>query len=462
MPETVGIIGAGLVGCLTAIAFAKKGYNVSLFDYREDPRIETTSDKNLRSINLAISARGIKSLEYIDKEISKHVLRNIVPMKGRMVHDLQGNTTSQEYGLFGECINAIDRSMLNNDMLTEAEKFENVSLNFGYKLTKIDFHSSKQTCMFSTISEPVKFEFDFIIGCDGAFSMTRHQIQREIKMNFAQEYIDCFYIELYIPPLTKCNEEFEGNFAICPNHLHIWPRHDYMLIALPNSDGSFTSTFFGPWSLAKRLNTKETIASFLVENFPDAISLMGLENAVYAFEHHPKASLLSIKCNTYHVDGGKCIIIGDAAHAMVPFYGQGMNCGFEDVRVLMEMMEKHNNDRRLAFEEYSVTRQKDLDAIIDLAKNNYQEMSHKVSSKKYLLRRLLNIVLGKLLKGNWLPLYTMVSFRSDISYYKAVEISKRQDKILNYLQGLILTFCSLGGYKVFGCLYRYFKHHIKS
>lgn len=440
MGEKVIVIGAGLVGCLASLAFAKRGYEVTVFDYRLDPRDASTEDRNLRSINLAISARGITALEYVDAQIAKRVLKEVIPMKGRMIHDLQGNQESQIYGLFGECINSIDRAVLNNYLLDELDR-AGLSIRFGHKLVKTRFGDDKQTCLFSTGEDKVEtVECDFLVGCDGAFSSTRYQMQRAMRMDYAQEYIDSCYIELYIPKSKKYNSSFGGHFSIAPDHLHIWPRHNYMLIALANADGSFTSTFFGPWSLVESLvQDEETTRQFLSENFPDAMELMGIDEAVRKFISYPKGALMCVECNPYHVEGGKAIILGDAAHSMVPFYGQGMNCGFEDVRVLMQLLDKHRGDRSVAFKRYSETRHKDLVAIIALAKNNYKEMSHDVTSTLFLLKKQIDGALGRLLKGKWLPLYTMISFRADVPYHRAVEISNRQRRILNQLVGILIT-----------------------
>lgn len=281
-------------------------------------------------------------------------------------------------------------------------------------------------------------------------------------MDYAQEYIDCCYIELYIPPSKQYEAIFNGPFALAPDHLHIWPRHDYMLIALANADGSFTSTFFGPWSLVESLgDSKGRVRDFLLSNFPDAMTLMGIDNAVSSFINHPKGALMCVECEPYHVSGGRAIILGDAAHSMVPFYGQGMNCGFEDVKVLMKLLDS-GIDRPKAFELYSQQRHKDLVAIITLAKNNYKEMSHDVTSKLFLLRKKLDTVLGRVFKGTWLPLYTMVSFRDDIPYHKAIEISSRQALILKYLQAIIVATTSALGYKAFRYLYRFFKRYSNS
>lgn len=442
MVERAIVVGAGLVGCLASLAFHKRGYQVTVYDYRFDPRDESTQDKNLRSINLAISSRGIEALKFVDEHIAQRVLRDVLPMKGRMIHDLQGEQESQIYGLFGECINSVDRAVLNNFLLDELDRC-NIEVRFGYKLVRAKFGETGQNCLFSRMDQDgvtETVECDFVVGCDGAFSSTRYQMQRAMRMDYSQEYIDCCYIELYIPRTDKFNPEFNGNFAIAPDHLHIWPRHNYMLIALANGDGSFTSTFFGPWSLVESLvEDKERTRAFLLENFPDAMELMGIDEAAHKFITHPKGALMCVESKPYHIDKGKAIILGDAAHSMVPFYGQGMNCGFEDVRVLMQLLDESKGNRGVAFQQYSETRHKDLVAIIELAKNNYKEMSHDVTSTLYLIKKQLDSALGHLLRNKWLPLYTMISFRADIPYHRAVEISNRQKIILNKILGATVT-----------------------
>lgn len=463
MPETVAVIGAGLVGCLTAIALAKRDYKVTLFDYRLDPRDKKTTDRNLRSINLAISSRGISSLEFVDKEVAGRVLKGIIPMKGRMIHHLNGAQESQTYGLFGESINSIDRAVLNHLLLDELDRIgsDKVQVKFGHKLSKIKYGKPDefQSCVFTT-EEGVDqvYATNFVVGCDGSYSTTRDQMQREVRMHFSQEYIDCCYIELYIPPSKNYDARYKGNFSLAPDHLHIWPRHQYMLIALANADGSFTSTFFGPWGLVESLLKSEArVREFLIKNFPDAMNIMGIDQAVKSFMSHPKGALMCIECDPYNVSGGRGIILGDAAHSMVPFYGQGMNCGFEDVKVLMTLLDAYNGDRAKAFDAYTRERHQDLTAIVKLAKRNYKEMSHDVTSKVFLLRKKLDHWLGKLLKDKWLPLYTMVSFRADIPYHKAIAISKRQKTILDFIQVLVIAAISLLGYEGFKCVSRRLK-----
>ncbi|AET40975.1 kynurenine 3-monooxygenase Ecym_7125 [Eremothecium cymbalariae DBVPG len=448
--EEVAVIGAGLVGCLAAIGLSKKGYNVSLFDYRSDPRLVPKCDRNLRSINLAISARGITALQYVDYEMSQRLLSDIIPICGRMVHDLKGNLDSQLYGLFGESINSIDRDILNNKLLDEVDGVDEIKLYFGYKLTNLRFSDVKQTAVFTMDGGKLQksLEFDFIVGCDGAYSKTRYELQREIRMDFSQEYIDCCYLELSIPATKDFVSRFNGHFAISPDYLHIWPRHNYMLMGLPNKDGSFTCTFFGPWSLVESFKSTDEIKNFLCHNFPDVIDLIGLENAVYAFEHKDRGALMCVQCSPQHLDGGRCIILGDASHSMVPFYGQGMNCGFEDVRVLMQLLDKNNLDRNAAFQEYTSSRQKDLLAIVQLAKSNYKDMSHGVISKLHLFKRKLDRIFGRILGNRWVPIYTMVSFRADIPYHVALQVGKKHNMILNFTQALLAGTAFWGALKV--------------
>lgn len=426
--QTIGIVGAGLVGCLAALAFASKGYSVTLFELRPDPRTVDSSQRNLRSINLAVSNRGIRALKYVDLEMADRVLKHIIPMKGRMIHDITGTKQeSQVYGLNGECINSIDRSFLNNCLLEELDN-SNVRTFFNHKLVKLDSNNSSRMTFIDGDGQTQVYEFDFVIGCDGAHSQFRYQLQRGMRMDYSQKYIDMQYLELYIPP----NDDPENKFSIDANHLHIWPRHNFMLIALANQDGSFTSTFFSPWSVIEGIKTSDEFLHFFKQNFPDAYKLIGEAPLVKAFDSNPRGSLMQVSCYPY--SNGRGIILGDAAHSMVPFYGQGMNCGFEDVRVLMELIEANDGDIQAAFKQYSPSRKDDLDAICKLALDNYYEMSSKVVDVGYLIRKKLDYTLGRILKNKWLPLYTMVSFRDDIPYAKAIEIEQKQKNILNNVQ----------------------------
>lgn len=434
MPS-VAVIGSGLVGCLTALALGHRGHEVTLVDMRPDPRLADKSEKNLRSINLAVSDRGIRALKFVDPNMAERVLDGIIPMYGRMIHPLNGEPESQIYGLFGESINSIDRAKLNENLLDEIEMFNKgsdkpIKLVFNKKTEKISFKNG--------LTQVDGETFDFVVGCDGSYSNTRYQMQKYVRMNYSQEYIDKCYLELYIPPGPN------GSFSIDANHLHIWPRKEFMLIALANSDGSFTSTFFGPWGLTESLNKRETIEDFFTRNFPDAVELIGIDNIVNVFLKNPKGALMQVTCNKYNYED-KCIILGDASHSMVPFYGQGMNCGFEDVRILMELLDSKPT-RREAFDEYTRARHEDLKSILKLALDNYREMSTKVISSAYLFRKTLDGILGRMIPSLWVPMYTMVSFRGDIPYRECIRRERRQTRILKAIEWSVIATIGISAY----------------
>lgn len=445
--QSVGIVGAGLVGCLAALAFSAKGFTVYLFELRPDPT-DIPESKNLRSINLAVSERGIQALRYVDEEMADRILQHIIPMHGRMIHDKSGTKQeSQLYGLFGESINSIDRTLLNKILLEEITRSD-IKLYFNHKLIKLsDLNDEESTPKMKFVDLTDKtdknnmkeFEFDYVIGADGAYSQFRYQLQRFTRMNFSQQYIDMQYLELSIPPNLSANDQDPNSiFSIDPNHLHIWPRHNFMLIALANKDGSFTSTFFSPWSVIESFgDSTEKFLEFFNENFPDAYSLIGSESLTYCFEHQPRGPLMQVEAFPYHNPTGNALIIGDAAHSMVPFYGQGMNCGFEDVHVLMKLIDKNNGDIGTSIKKYSKERYPDLKAISKLALDNYHEMSSKVTSPMFLFRKKIDSLLGKYGNGKyfrWIPMYTMISFRSDIKYSDAVKIEERQSRILQNIE----------------------------
>ncbi|CDK29291.1 unnamed protein product [Kuraishia capsulata CBS 1993] len=427
--ETVAVIGGGLVGCLAALGLARKGYPVTVFEMRGDPRNDVAKQGSLRSINLAVSDRGIRALKYVDEAMAYRVLEDIIPMTGRMIHDLAGNQESQQYGLYGEAINSIDRRQLNIRLLEECE---NINKELGKTMVDLRFHSKlddlKMGEKVTIISNGESFQFDFIVGCDGAYSATRSKLQKHVRMNYKQEYIDTCYVELSIPAGPN------GEFLIDANHLHIWPRHEFMLIALANHDRSFTSTFFGPWGLVeKNLDTGAKALEFFKSQFPDALKIIGHERIVSAFDNHPRGALMQVNCDPYHFSD-KAILLGDAAHSMVPFYGQGMNCGFEDVRILLTLLDESSSGRSAAFEKYTELRKDDLKAILKLALDNYKEMSHKVVSPWFLLRKKVDALLCRTLGDRWLPLYTMVSFRGDIGYAEAIRREELHERILKKLE----------------------------
>lgn len=444
--ETVGIVGAGLVGCLAALAFAAKGYQVTLFEMRPDPRNENTS-RTLRSINLAVSDRGIRALKYVDAAMADRVIQHVIPMKGRMIHDASGTKQeSQLYGLFGESINSIDRSFLNKVLLDELD-VAGVEVRYGHKLVSLAKSHGKPRLTFHDGESTSSHEFDYAIGADGTHSQFRYQMQKGMRMDISQKYIDMQYLELSIPPVAGKASDSPERFSIDANHLHIWPRKDYMLIALANGDGSFTSTFFSTWELIELFKTAEEFLGFFQRSFPDAYKLIGEEGLVHAYKNQPRGSLMQVQASPYASPDGRQILLGDAAHSMVPFYGQGMNCGFEDVHVLMKLLEEHG-DVQSAFQAYTAARKEDLDAICKLALDNYYEMSTKVTDPFYLLRKKVDYFLGKYANGvlfPWIPMYTMISFRGDIRYSDAVRIERRQARVLHWIQNVVVGGVVVGG-----------------
>lgn len=431
--KSVGIVGAGLVGCIAGLALASRGYSVTIFDLRADPK--HGSERNLKSINLAVSDRAFRALKAVDEVLAEKVFDSVIPMHGRMIHDITGTKQeSQLYGLFGECTCSIDRALL-NQLLLEELKVKDIKILFNHKLVEAKNIDSYPKLIFqnSESKHSSIFEFDFVIGADGAFSQYRYQMQRAMRMNFSQNYIDMQYMELYIPPGEG---EGKDKFQIDPNHLHIWPRHNFMLIALPNNDGSFTSTFFSSWSLIESFKSSEEFYEFFTAQFPDAIDLLGKDHLTSVFDNNTRGSLIQINTYPYHNPSGTSLIMGDAAHLMVPFYGQGLNAGFEDVNVLLGLLETNNNDLRQAIIQYTEVRKTDVDTICKLAMDNYYEMASKVTKSSYLWRKKLDYYLGKYANGRlfqWIPMYTMISFRGDIPYSKAVQIEKRQERIISLI-----------------------------
>ncbi|KAF5357855.1 hypothetical protein D9756_001650 [Leucocoprinus leucothites] len=354
------IVGAGPVGCLAALALAKHGWNVEIYEGRPDLRLPSSKvASQQRSINLAISHRGITALEAVNPAAARRFLQDAIPMRGRMIHTLSGELDSQTYDRDRQCINSIDRALLNEGLLDEASASSDVQILFNHKVTAVDF------------------DHKFITVQDNT-------------MDYSQEYIKDEYIELKMP--AGRNVDGQPVFLLDPHHLHIWPRHSFMLIALPNKDRSFTCTLFAPISVLDGLRTPEAIISWFHRYFPDALRAIGEKVLVNDFMKNPRCPLICTKSSPYHYKD-RAILLGDAAHSMVPFYGQGLNCGLEDVRVLSALLAQkgvaaatpgdvatsiNDVDERLAsaLSYYSENRHQDLVAICDLAMDNYVEMRH--------------------------------------------------------------------------------------
>lgn len=410
------ILGAGLIGSLLSTMLAKKGYKVSLYERRPDMR-KTQLDGG-RSINLALSKRGLKALEQID--IVHKVKKMCIPMHGRMIHDRAGNLQMQPYGMNGEFINSISRSGLNELLMNEAER-NGVQIFFDHKCTDVDFDKPEAT--FETADGETTVSADFIFGADGAFSALRNAYLKTPLFNYSQQYITAGYKELVIPATQ------DGDFAIASNALHIWPRGSYMLIALPNLDKSFTVTLFFPMkgqTSFETLSHEGAVKEFFEKEFADAMELM--PTLVDDFFSNPTSGLVTVRCNPWVK--GKTALIGDAAHAIVPFYGQGMNAGFEDCFVLGQLLDKHKDLNRDLLKEYEALRIPDADAIADLALYNFIEMRDKVADPQFILQKKIEKRLNQLYPEKWLPLYPMVTF-SDLRYSEAHAIGKKQQAIMD-------------------------------
>ena len=414
----IAIVGAGLVGSLLSIYLAKRGYEITVFERRPDMRKQTMGGG--RSINLALSNRGTRALEEIG--LADVIKQTAVPMHGRVMHDLQGKLTFQPYGKQGQFINSVSRSGLNKALMTEAEKL-GVTFLFEHRVEKIDLINTILTTVDSQQST-VESKFDLIIGSDGAFSAVRGALQFTDRFEYSQNYIDHGYKELHIPAGQS------GSFQLERNALHIWPRESFMMIALPNPDGSFTCTLFFPFDgnpSFSKLNSDKEIISFLKSTFPDALNVM--PNALEDFNTNPTSSLVTIKC--YPWVRNNTFLIGDAAHGIVPFFGQGMNAGFEDCRILNRLLNTYGDEWNKVLPEFQQLRKPDTDAIAQLALDNFTEMRDLVADADFLLRKKIEAKLYELFPDKWIPLYSMVTFHDHIRYSDAYEMGQKQRKIMD-------------------------------
>jgi kynurenine 3-monooxygenase len=419
MPAKFVLIGSGLAGGLLAAYLGRRGYDVDLYERRADPR-----EGNIvggRSINLAISTRGIHALEQIG--IADEALRHAIPMRGRMIHDKSGALHFAPYDVDPKkCINSIGRASLNTTVIEAAQRYPNVRVHFSHKCTDVDL--TEAVCRLETDTGKLTVRGDAVIGVDGAFSAVRASMQRNIdNFQYNESYLAHGYKELTIPPAP------DGSWQIEKNALHIWPRKSFMMIALPNPDGSFTCTLFwefeGPRSFATT-KTDDDVRRFFGEEFPDALPLM--PTLLEDFKNNPTGSLVTIRCAPWYYRDRVCLL-GDAAHAVVPFYGQGMNAAFEDCIVLDECLDKFANDRERAFAEYFERRKENADALANLAVGNFIEMRDKTASRAFRAKKKLDHMLEAALPGVYLPLYTMVTF-TRVPYAQAARRARLQDRIL--------------------------------
>ena len=418
MKKDIVIVGAGLVGSLLSIYLSKRGYKVSLYERRGDMRKEKMSAG--RSINLALSDRGLLALDKVG--LAEEIRKISIPMHGRQIHHQDGSTAFQPYGKEGQFINSVSRATLNMKLMDLAEQ-HGVNISFGHKCNAIDWKTN--TISFEHNEKIFTRKFDLLFGSDGAFSAARlqHQLQHD-RFDYQQSYINCGYKELTILPTSS------GDFAMEVNALHIWPRKDYMLIALPNLDRTFTCTLFFPFEGEQSfsdLDQEEKVKRFFETTFPDAVPLM--PGYLHDFFNNPTSSLVTVKCFPW-IREDRFALIGDAAHAIVPFFGQGMNCGFEDCRILDELIGKHDNDWAGILDEYQQLRKPDADAIADMAVNNFTEMREKTADPRFLLQKKIEARLHEKYPDKWIPAYSQVTFSPHIRYSEALQRGQMQESVM--------------------------------
>lgn len=415
----IAIAGAGLVGALLAIQLGRRGYKVTLCERRPDPRANGFIGG--RSINLALSCRGITALERVG--LADRVLTDAIRMPGRMLHDEAGNLTFQAYSSNPEdAIHSVSRGGLNITLLEALAEYDNVEMLFEHRCIGADLDAPAIEVK-TEKGEPKRIEADYVIGCDGAFSAVRARMQVQNRFNYSQQYLDHGYKELTIPPASECGVDpaLHDGFAMDPNALHIWPRGHYMMIALPNADRTFTCTLFWPYEGSEsfdEVSSERDVLPFFEKHFPDAVPLM--PTLAEDYTKNPIGSLVTVRCSPWHMLG-KTVLLGDAAHAIVPFYGQGMNSGFEDCRVLGELIDEHAGNLEEVFYQFSNSRIPNADAIADLALDNFIEMRDSVANPMFLLRKRIEHALHSIDAERYMPLYNLVSF-SNMPYAEARQI----------------------------------------
>jgi kynurenine 3-monooxygenase len=462
--QKVLIIGAGLAGSLLSTYLAKRGIATEVYEARGDMRGEEMAAG--RSINLALSDRGIRALREVGMD--EYMLEEAVPMYGRLIHATDGSTKLLPYsGRAGEYINSVSRGGLNIALINEADNYAESEFFFNRRCIDFDCVSGEALIENTETGERFAVKGDTLIATDGAGSAVRRAMMNRRgcieRFNYSQDFLEHGYKELSIPPRSEFSgelpalpEQAEGEFLMEKNALHIWARHQFMMIALPNFDGSFTCTLFlafeGKDSFAAiesgaygknsghestRTNTDKenpkpktqnpkSLLAFFEDNFPDAVRLM--PDLVEEFFTNPTGSLGTVKCSPWSV-GGKSLLLGDAAHALVPFYGQGMNAAFEDCRVLNELIDTHGTDWKTVFSEYEELRKVNTDAIADLAVENFYEMRDAVADPVFQRKRALETRLEQTFP-DYFSKYSLVTFREDLPYSVAREKGNAQDNLL--------------------------------
>eukprot|EP00474_Spongospora_subterranea_P000737 CRZ01195.1 hypothetical protein [Spongospora subterranea] len=440
------VVGAGLTGSMVALLLAQSGINVGIIEKRSDTRQQFKEQKtgshgqfanpNNRSINLALSFRGISTL--IKAGIFEQVQPLLVPMEGRCIHQLSKDLLYQPYGHKGQAIYSVSRLALNEFLLSALEKTKNIHFQFDAAVERVD-PSGSILIQHDGVRSELKSKL--IIGADGAFSTVRDSLSKCCRIDVAQTFSNCGYKEFTIPSFTQ------GQYALpLHNCLHIWPRHDMgMIVALPNTDFTFTCTLFAPWDGEYGLqtldrSTDQYVIDYFNKFFPDIFPMV--PDLLAQFRSNPSSPLLTVKANPWNK--GSVLLMGDAAHAVLPFYGQGMNAGFEDALLFSEIWEEFHHDAAASVDAFNARRQEAGIALADLSYANYIEMSSLTDTIAFRAKKRLESVLSSLFPRMWIPLYTMVSF-TRIPYNKAQSRARRQNRVLYCVMGVLgLTIVSAG------------------
>ncbi len=418
MSRSVTILGAGLVGSLLAVILRKRGHEVTIYERRPDMRKASLAAG--RSINLAMSVRGWKALELAG--LRKDIEDLAIPMFGRALHQSDGSSAFQQYGKNNEAIFSVSRGELNKRLMTLAEE-EGVTIHFEQRCTDVDIEQNILTLEDINDNSTKTVKADLLFGADGAFSALRKSYTHTERVDAAHHYLKHGYKELCIPPNAA------GEMLMQKEALHIWPRKNFMMIALPNTDGTFTCTLFLPFEgeiSFEKLKTEEDVKAFFNTHFPDAVPLM--PTLIEDFFGNPTSSLITTHVDPWHF-GDRNALIGDAAHAIVPFYGQGMNAGFEDCSVLAALIDQYGTDWNTILKEYDNKRKPNGDAVAELALINFVEMRDKVADESFLLRKKIEKELGRRYPEQFISVYEMVSF-SHIPYSTAMSCIHAQDELL--------------------------------
>jgi kynurenine 3-monooxygenase len=430
--EPIAVVGAGLAGCLLATLLARRGLEVTVYERRPDPRLAGV--ERGRSINLAISARGLDALEHVG--LREAALGRALPMHGRMVHPLGGGQSFRPYSADGtRAINSIGRAELNRSLLDAAQATPGVSLHFRHRLAELDLDKGRM--QFETPARTVEAEARIVLASDGAYSAARRAVTFRPGFTYSQDYLEHGYKELTIPAR-------DADFALDPDALHIWPRGSSMMIALPNLDRSFTCTLFWPESdFAALMTGPGQLDGYFARHYPDVVELM--PTLAEDFAHNPVGSLVTVKCWpwVHHGDASTLALVGDAAHAIVPFFGQGANCAFEDCLEIDRCLDAASGDWQVALARYEQRRKANCDTIAELALENFVEMRDKVNSRIFQLKTAAQHALERRLPGHYVSRYELVSFTT--IPYAEIPARMRRQNIATALVASALVAGAIGG-----------------